>query len=87
MLTLGSYDHMDGDALQRIWKKAQNVDGRSLTFLVSLGVKQALAGLDLPDATIHEMDWWSTASFPLQNVTEDGNQVEFLCVPAQHNSG
>lgn len=87
VLAVGSYDHMDGDALQRIWKKAQNAGGRSPSFLVPLGVKEVLAELGLPDATMYEMDWWSTTSFPLQGVTDDGYQIEFLCVPAQHNSG
>ncbi|KAF9483094.1 Metallo-hydrolase/oxidoreductase [Pholiota conissans] len=72
------YDHLDIQCLRQIharWPKAH--------FLVPLGVKRSItAEINMEDSKIQEMDWWERSSFPIADAV-----VEFICTPAQHNSG
>ncbi|KAF8075028.1 Metallo-hydrolase/oxidoreductase [Lyophyllum atratum] len=73
------YDHLDIQALKDIYTRSPNIQ-----FLVSLGVKELLVQeLGVSKDRVEELDWWDTASFP----RDEGSRIEFVCTPAQHNSG
>lgn len=73
-----SYDHLDIQTLKDIHKRSP-----SAHFLVPLGVKALLVDeLRLPDDQVTEKQWWESISFDIDNT-----QVNFICTPAQHNSG
>ncbi|KAK7677735.1 hypothetical protein QCA50_019287 [Cerrena zonata] len=72
------YDHLDIQTLKDIHKRSP-----SAHFLVPLGVKALLVDeLRLPDDQVTEKQWWESISFDIDNT-----QVNFICTPAQHNSG
>ncbi|KAF8965564.1 beta-lactamase superfamily domain-containing protein [Flammula alnicola] len=77
------YDHLDIECLRQIcslWTQVQ--------FLVPLGVKNTLnIELILGEHRIREMDWWDSVSFPSPGEPTSSTTVEFVCTPAQHNSG
>ncbi|TFK38375.1 beta-lactamase superfamily domain-containing protein [Crucibulum laeve] len=73
------YDHLDIECLKQIHRQCPEVQ-----FLVALGVKSFLMEeLTAQELQIHELDWWETVSFPMAL----RSKVEFVCTPAQHNSG
>ncbi|MDV2583629.1 hypothetical protein RYX53_15815, partial [Alkalibacillus haloalkaliphilus] len=77
--TLSSYDHLDIQSLKAISEHSPNVQ-----FLVSLELRDfLLKELGVSEDRIQEVDWWDAMSFP----RVDGSQIEFVCTPAQHNSG
>ncbi|KJA27987.1 hypothetical protein HYPSUDRAFT_129951 [Hypholoma sublateritium FD-334 SS-4] len=72
------YDHLDVQCLREIQIHYPNA-----CFLVPLGVKSIIMDeVGVKEDRINEMDWWDTVSFPTADTV-----VEFVCTPAQHNSG
>ncbi|KAF8196562.1 Metallo-hydrolase/oxidoreductase [Pholiota molesta] len=72
------YDHLDIECLRQIHAHWPEVH-----FLVLLGVKRTITDeIKVDDGKIQEMDWWDRISFPIADAV-----VEFVCTPAQHNSG
>ncbi|KIY44668.1 Metallo-hydrolase/oxidoreductase [Fistulina hepatica ATCC 64428] len=75
------YDHLDIAALKDIYGHSSTIH-----FLVPLGIKALLLD-ELPclsQSQVQELDWWENRRFP----SSDGRTtVEFVCTPAQHNSG
>ncbi|THV06313.1 Metallo-hydrolase/oxidoreductase [Dendrothele bispora CBS 962.96] len=73
------YDHLDLQALRDIFKRSPNA-----RFLVPLGVKELIVNeLGVAEDRVVDSDWWDTVSFS----GEYNSRTEFVCTPAQHNSG
>ena len=74
-----SYDHLDIQTLKTIYRSCPSVH-----FLVPLGVKTLLVSeLRLPENQVIELGWWESSIMEL----DDQTRTEFICTPAQHNSG
>jgi L-ascorbate metabolism protein UlaG (beta-lactamase superfamily) len=65
------YDHLDMPTVRQL-------AGQGTHFYVGLGIGAHLARWDLPEAQIHELDWWETAEV---------RGVRLVCTPARHYSG
>jgi L-ascorbate metabolism protein UlaG (beta-lactamase superfamily) len=65
-------------ALRDIQERSPNVQ-----FLVPEGVRSLIIEELAASANrVSEMDWWNSVSY-----SGDAHKVEFVCTPAQHNSG
>lgn len=74
-----SYDHLDIECLRQLYGRCPKIQ-----FLVPLGVKGIIVDeLKIEEGQINALDWWDDVSFPVGPAVE----VEFVCTPAQHNSG
>ncbi|KAF5329133.1 hypothetical protein D9758_017152 [Tetrapyrgos nigripes] len=73
-----TYDHLDTQALRDVKERSPNVH-----FLVPEGMRALIVEeLALGEDRVKELDWWDAVSYP-----GDDYKIEFVCTPAQHNSG
>ncbi|KAL4248986.1 Ribonuclease Z/Hydroxyacylglutathione hydrolase-like protein [Abortiporus biennis] len=70
------YDHLDEEFISQLNARFPG----AIQYMVPLGVKLLLVSLGIAEDSIHELDWWEEKQLP-------GSDLEFICTPAQHNSG
>jgi len=71
VLSHDHYDHLDKESIQQLNEK-------TVSFIVPLGVGSRLISWGIPSSKIHELDWW-------QSIEMRGIQV--TATPARHFSG
>jgi len=65
------FDHLDQGTIELLAHKTQH-------FLVPLGLAEYLLDWGVPEANIHELDWWQSRQF---------GDFEFISTPSKHFSG
>jgi N-acyl-phosphatidylethanolamine-hydrolysing phospholipase D len=89
MISHNHYDHLDLATISAIFKKFPKA-----RYFVPLGNKTWLCSLGVKKNMVHELDWWQTREYSVQDFGHDASEgtnedtlVRITCVPAQHNSG
>ena len=71
LITHDHYDHLDMKTVQQLAKKGAS-------FFVPLGIGAHLAAWGIPEAQIHDMEWWQELAL---------NGVRIISTPSRHYSG
>ncbi|KAI4153618.1 MAG: hypothetical protein LQ340_002204 [Diploschistes diacapsis] len=71
------YDHLDYDAIKELHRKSARTQ-----FFCPLKNKSWFVGAGIPEALVHELDWWDAAAVTVHGI----GSIAVVCTPAQHSS-